>query len=174
MMLGWLRPVQVEGGAMAREADVRKAFEAILGRDLETDVGDEVLLREAVAVWTVIENDASITSREIGTTGSSTKACRGNVNALDVGGTARTTSNGTVKFRLSDFYCGTGGKYFLRPINFVGTCQSKAAVFLTSFQTLTASFDDVEITAFAWDANGKPQAVTFDWRCFVPYVNTVD
>ena len=81
---------------MPKEADVRKAFEAVVGRDLPADIGDEVVLRETTAVSTVVQ-DASITSREIGTTGSSSKACRSTA-AFDVGGTSRTAADGTAKF----------------------------------------------------------------------------
>jgi hypothetical protein len=108
-----------------------------------------------------------VTSREIGTTGDSTKRCR-REGALDVGGTSRTDANGTVEIRLTDYICQPPTPYeFFRPINFVATPQSRAPVFLTSVQTPTGG--DVAIMVFSWDANGSPlRNVSFDWRCFVP------
>lgn len=160
---------------MPEEAHVRKAFEAVLGEELPAEIGDEVVLRIPVAVTArTLTDRASVTSREIGTTGDSTKVCAPRA-ALDVGGTSRTAANGRVKFRLSDYHCLEAIVVF-NPVNFVATPQSKVPAFLTSVQTLTGSpFDDVSITVFSWDANGNPmQTVSFDWRCFVPFDRVVE
>ena len=158
---------------MPTEDEVRKALGVVLGRDLPAGIGDEVQAREHLAVW-VRENQAVVTSRDVGMTGGSSKTCGGDF-ALDVGGTSRTETDGKVKLNLSDFVCQPGHFQifqFGHPINLVATPQSDAPIFLTSRQTLivrNGAYTDVAITVFSWDANGSPvKDVSFDWRCFVP------
>lgn len=152
---------------MAEKRDIKKHFEAILGRQLDIDLDGEVVIRSPVGVNT-FEPDGSITSRDIGTTGASTKAC-GSARVLDVSGTARIGSDGTAKFVLSDFHCVEGSVYH-HPVNFVATPQSHSPVYLTSVQTLTSNRRDVTITVHAWDMNGTPAPnASFDWRCCVPF-----
>jgi hypothetical protein len=155
---------------MPTEAEIRKALGVVLGRDLTPETADQVVVREYVSVWTQ-ETEASVTSREIGTSGHSTNACRKQP-ALDVGGTSRTGADGKVTLDLSDYICEFSRDQhfeFSRPINFVATPRSKTPAFLTSMQTLTGGVADVAITVFSWDANGNPgKNVSFDWRCFVP------
>jgi hypothetical protein len=158
---------------MPKGADIRKAFETVLGRDLPTDIGDEVLLRDSVGSYTVVE-DALITSRDIDTTGDSSKSCGRISLAFEVKGGSQTAADGTATFSLSDFFC-PRTVTFGHPINFVATPRSRIPVFLTSLQRLTASRDDVTVTVFAWDANGDPLgSVAFYWRCFVPAFTFVE
>jgi hypothetical protein len=86
---------------------------------------------------------------------------------LDVGGHATTASNGQSLFRLSHFICPTG-MFFHVPINIVATAFSSTPCFLTVTHTILNHGADVEITVFAWDANGAPVPdILFDWRCLV-------
>jgi hypothetical protein len=166
---------------MPDERDLRAHFEAILGRGLVG--GEVVLLRERVALhaW---HRDAApsgqqsvfpggVTSREIGTTGSSTKGC-GKHDVLDVGGRSLTGRDGTVEFLLSDFYCPPRrGLALEEPVTIVATPQSETAVYLTTRRRLVGpsggSFNDVSIRVTAWDSDGNSAGpVSFDWRCFVP------
>jgi hypothetical protein len=167
--------------AMPDERDLRAHFEAILGRDL---VGGElVLLRERVALhaWHRDSPPSSqsafpggVTSREIGTTGSSTKGC-GKHDVLDVGGRSRTERDGKVEFLLSDFYCTSRREvvWLHEPVTVVATPQSETAVYLTTRRRLVGQSGepstDVAIQVFAWGSDGSPAGpVSFDWRCFVP------
>jgi hypothetical protein len=149
---------------MAKEADLRKHFEAILGQDTAADVLDEgVVVRTDVAAYSSIV-DGSVTSREIGTTGDSTKTCR-QAGLLDVSGLARTGADGTTKFVLSDFFCRAEGVAISYPVNFVATPRSRTPVFLTARRSLTADLD-LEIEVLTWDVTGSPAPnISFDWRC---------
>jgi hypothetical protein len=78
-----------------------------------------------------------------------------------------TGSNGKTTFKLTNFIC-TQRELFNNPINVVATPLSSKPFFLTVKQALLNNGANVEITVFAWDANGVPApGVTFNWRCRV-------
>jgi hypothetical protein len=166
---------------MTAKKDLKKQFELILGRPIDLDSDDPVVLRESVALSTYFPDEdiqSEITSREIGTTGDSTKRCRGN-SAVNVSGGASTGSNGIVEFLLSDFICNEDEFSFTAPINVVATPRGRIPVFLT----LTHSFitdgqnvaRDIKIKVFSWNANGNPAPnIGFDWQCVTPYTQSVD
>jgi hypothetical protein len=88
-------------------------------------------------------------------------------NAVDISGFTQTQANGQVVFRLSSFLCQVTQNFTL-PINVLATPISQKPVFLTVMHTLVNNGGDVEITVFAWDANGAPAPnVAFNWRCRV-------
>lgn len=151
---------------MAEEPSRQKDFERLIGHELE-DFPSEVLLRETLAYTHGHEADAM--SREIGTSGPSTRACT-RVLVDDVAGLAATDPTGTVKFLLKDYVCVEGGATtidFRYPIVFVATVIGNQPVILTSRQNL-AGEGDVEIEVFTWDANGaRKGSVPFGWRCMV-------
>lgn len=155
---------------MTKQRNLKKHFEAILGRELEAPEPGDVVLRDRIASYTAAEG--SITSREIGTTGDSTKACSA-ANLLDVSGVARTGEDGTAEFMLSDFFCEFLGKNrpsFQFPVNFVATPRSLTPVFVTGLARPTSGRKDVRIRVAAWAASGTPAPNTsLDWRCRVPY-----
>jgi hypothetical protein len=97
---------------------------------------------------------------------------------LDVNGVAQTGNGGTIRFRLKDYIC-FENLLFDTPINVVATPLAARPVFLTVKHSLvmdpvTDRGIDVEIEVFAWDANGAAASeVTLNWRCRVPYENTV-
>jgi len=159
---------------MTQQSDLTKHFEKILGRALDLGGSGEVVLRERVASYT--KDDGSTTSRDIGTTGNSTKAC-GAANLLDVGGTARTGQDGTTEFMLSEFFCHFSGRNSLSfefPANFVATPRSQSPVFLTALASPTSDRRDVGVRVATWAPNGSPAPNTsFDWRCRVPYETVI-
>lgn len=97
---------------------------------------------------------------------------------LDVNGVAQTGNGGTIRFRLKDYIC-FDSYLFDTPINVVATPLASQPVFLTVKHSLvvdpaTDQGIDVEIEVFAWDANGAAaKEVNLNWRCRVPYVDTV-
>jgi hypothetical protein len=147
---------------MPHEHDLSEHFAAILGKNPIDPTGGVIVLRETTGHYSFSEG--STTSREIGTTGVSTKAC-GAADLLDVCGVAATGSDGTVEFLLSDFFCADIG---IRPrVNFLATPLSSAPVFVTVQRTPLDR--DVRIKVFSWSADGKPApGIAFDWRCRVP------
>jgi hypothetical protein len=155
---------------MTKHYDLKKHFEAILGRELVGPENGEVVVRERIASYTT--DEGSTTSREIGATGDSTKACSA-AHLLDVSGVARTGEDGTTEFMLSEFFCDfTGGNIlsFQFPVNFVATPRSLTPVFVTALATPISDRTDVRIRVAAWNASGAPAPNTsFGWRCRVPY-----
>jgi hypothetical protein len=151
--------------------DLKKHFEAIVGREIALEEAGYVTLRDFVASYT--KHKGSYTSREIGTSGNSTKGC-GIADLLDVSGLARTGQDGAAEFLLSDFVCQVCRRNdalrFEFPVNLVATPRSRSAVFLTTLASPTADRSDVKIRATSWNADGSPASNTaFDWRCRVPY-----
>ena len=89
---------------------------------------------------------------------------------LDVSGVSGTEADGTRVFLLSDFVCFAPERNLAEPINVVATARSTTPFFVTTTQALVNNGTDVQITVFAWDAEGAAAPnVTFDWRCRVVY-----
>jgi hypothetical protein len=154
-----------------KECDLKKHFEAILGAEIELDFPGEILLRESVATYTEV-SDGRLTSREIGTTGNSTKACA-RARILDVSGRARTSDDGTAELMLSDFFCGS--RDFTAPAVFVATPRAQSPVFVTAQASLTGDRKDVRIKIATWKVSGSPAPnLSFNWMCRVPTIIVVD
>src|SRR5215211_4662415 len=148
---------------MATKRDIQEHLEAILGYKLPADAVERINFWQNVASSTVSE-DAVITSRNL--IAPRPNRCYGS-RLLDVSGIATTGSDGTTRFRLTDFICHTG-ENFGQPINVVATPLSSTACFVTVIHTLVDDGADVEIQVWSWDAGGAPApAVWFDWRCRV-------
>ena len=156
---------------MADKQNLKKSFEAILGQELPIDFAGEILLRERTGAYTLVPK-GMITSREIGTTGKSTRRCY-QWDIFDLSGASRTGNDGKIEFLLSDFFCEE--IEFDHPVNFLVTVRSNSPVFLTSLRSLTDDRRDVKITVFSWNSSGESAAnITFDWRCRVPYIPIID
>jgi hypothetical protein len=164
-----------------QERDLRRHFEAILGHELEDIFEGEIALRERIAVWSEKYDNGHITSREIGTTGQSTKAC-GNAGVFFIGGQTVTGSDGKVEFLLSDYHCffarETGSSNIATfPIIFVATPQSREPVFVTTRTTAVfkgGSFTDVKIEIYTWDHSGAPaKTKSVDWFCQLPFLSII-
>ncbi len=154
---------------MSTQQSVAKYFEAILGRDVSEQDDGVVLLRDTVAAYSPVQN-GSVTSREIGTTGDSTKAC-GDMRLLDVSGIARTDADGSIEFLLSDYLCGDWD--FRAPVNVVATPLSSSPVYVTINRRIISR--DIRIAVRSWDANGRPvPLVSFDWRCRAAWMPIIE
>lgn len=95
-------------------------------------------------------------------------------NLLDASGLVTTGANGQATFLLSNFVCLPLVRAFAAPINVLATARSSSPFFVTSTLTLVqdpnnpASNNDVQITLYAWDAQGAAApSVSIDWRCRV-------
>jgi hypothetical protein len=95
-------------------------------------------------------------------------------------------ADGKRVFLLSDFLCDAYNRRFgcVEPINVVATPRAERPVFLTMTyapvppEPEVTFIPDVQITVFAWKANGAPAPdVEFDWRCraagFIAYEEPV-
>lgn len=93
---------------------------------------------------------------------------------LDGSGVTASGANGQVTFLLSTFICLPLVRSLAEPVNIVATARSTSPFFVTMTHTMVVdpndaqSFNDVQFTAFVWDANGKPApGIPLDWRCRV-------
>ena len=150
-----------------KESDLKKHFESILGYKLQFP--DEVALRERISSYT--EQEGKATSRDIGTTGKSTKGCSDR-RILEVSGIARTGADGTVELMLSNFTCGSRGYEW--PAVVVATARAASPIILTAQASLTSNRTDVKIKVATWDASGSPISTTFNWMCQVPTTIIID
>lgn len=165
---------------MSNETDLRKHFEAIVGYELEGDLENDVALRDTVSVYYRTKTGYR-TSREIGTTGTSTKGC-GETGVLTIGGLVRTGADGTATRLLSDFHCESDEARrrelvdIVRPFVFVVTPRSHAPVFATCRSSLvqTNGFGDIRFEIATFNAGGDPAAgIAVAWHCLAAYEEVI-
>ncbi len=156
---------------MSRERGLEKHFEAILGRELVGPETGVVVVRTRVGLFT--REEGHTTSREIGTTGTSTKSCSP-AHVIDIDGIAQTDKTGKVQFSLSDFHCFSdhdNAVELQHPFTILLTPRTSAPVFATVTAERRNQGTDVTITIATWDANGAPAPhVLVNWRCRSAYI----
>jgi hypothetical protein len=147
---------------MPTKLENKKQMEAILGEKISDDAIQLIKTRVPVAIYT--KTPGITTHRH--QLAALPNVCYAN-DVMDVSGFAVTGNNGQRVFKLSEFIC-SSGKDYNHPINVVATPYSAKPFFLTVQHSLLNNGEDVEITVFAWDANGAPAPeVYFNWRCRV-------
>jgi hypothetical protein len=100
---------------------------------------------------------------------------------LDVSGVLSTRTDGKRVFMLSEVVCFDPIYVLAEPVNVVATPRAEKPFFLTTTHALVPiqmpnniTNTDVQITVFAWDANGRAAPdVVFDWRCRAVSLNIV-
>ncbi len=148
---------------MATKSDKKKQTEAVSDSKAGESAAAAVANFPAVALNTKMAGVTTKIHQLI-----KKKACHDS-HILDINGFAATAANGQKVFRLTDFMC-PQGEEFNSPINVVATPIGSKPFFLTVKAVLVNLGTDVEITVFAWDANGVPAPnVSFNWRCRVNY-----
>ena len=151
-------------------ASIKEQLEAIVGHKI--DASEQQLAKFSYPVglfsiwfgWTVSKSVFPFPR----------KICSWHSPVFDLGGVSSTLADGKRVFLLSDFFC----QMFIRPIGFVepvnvvATPRAERPVFLTMTYAPVPPdpqvpyIPDVQITVFAWGANGAPAPnVEFDWRC---------
>lgn len=142
-------------------------------------VPDDPEARDILIRWPIAAT-AQIDSGSKDTTGRVTiynmlgpKACVAR-SLLDISGVSRTSSAGTITFRLNDFLClrpGSPGRLFEAPINVVVTPRSEGPAILTARAEIAPNTEDVAITVWSWNlSDGSPQpGISFYWRCMAPF-----
>ena len=155
---------------MPEKEDIKKALDRLMGDEFTAEQLQAFQLFYKAASWNIEEG--SVTSKSFIV---ARKFCQPE-KLLDVGGYWWTGSTGTAKFLLKDFIC-LSQISFDYPINVVATPLGERPAFLTLKHNLVMSGTsaiDVEIEVFTWDANGAPlPKISFDWRCRVPYAETI-
>jgi hypothetical protein len=158
---------------MAEKKDIKKALDTLLGDEFTAEELQAIQLFLKVASWNRIE-EGFVTKTSPLIPG---KFCESQ-KLLDVSGVAATGTNGTVRFRLTQFICFDKAS-FEAPINMVATPLASKPVFLTLKHTLvmdpTNTFGiDVEFEVFTWDANGAAAPkIPFNWRCRVAFEDPI-
>jgi hypothetical protein len=154
-----------------KESELKKRTEELFGKELARDALERIKWAFPIAAYNYVTDSAYVTSRNVLLPG---KFCNPHP-LFDIGGVAATGNDGKRVFRLGEFACFPSWQEvqaitFDHPINVVATPLSSEPFFVTVRHALLPDSKDVEITVFAWDANGKTAAnVAFDWRCRVPY-----
>jgi hypothetical protein len=153
-----------------QQPDLKKHFEAILGREIvDLSEGEIIVLRELVGLYSTDQGEFS--SREIGTTGFSTKAC-GQAGLFSIGGITITGVDGKAEFLLSDYHChhNPGASEAIPPappVIFVATAQSDKPVFVTT-RTFIANLD-LRVEIYTWEPGGAPAGgQVVKWFCRFP------
>ncbi len=143
-------------------AEVKKQLEAIAGHAVDISPEQAISLWFPVGAYDYTDGNASWRSIII-----AGKRCN-TATLLDVSGVSSTGADGKRVFLLSDFVCFPLVRSLGDPTNVLATARATNAVFVTATHTLVNNNTDVQITVFAWNANGTPAAnITFDWRCRV-------
>jgi hypothetical protein len=163
---------------MAEATDLTGHFKAILGPDVAEELlGGEVAMREFTALSTLhVGPESQRTSREIGSTGSSSKACF-TTSFLSIAGHAVTKADGTIAFALRDFHC-LGGRFgFQHPVFVLATARRDAPVLVTVTTDLTIlnGETDVRVSLFSWAPDGAPAGrVLVNWYCRAATFKIID
>lgn len=158
---------------MPETKDIKKALDELLSDELTADELQNLRLFLKVAAWNQIE-DGRVTETSPLIPG---KFCKSQ-KLLEVSGVAATRADGTVRFRLKQYIC-LDLITFDYPINVVATPLASRPVFLTVRNSLvldpTNTFgEDVNIEVFTWDVNGAAAPrIAFNWRCRVPFAETI-
>ena len=150
---------------MASKTETKKEhIEGILGEQINAEALPLIQIFQDVAISTETPSRTTQRSLIIARPNRCTDS-----RVIDVSGFTQTQANGQVVFRLTSFLC-PAGEIFSLPINVVATPISPKPFFLTVMHALVNNGADVEITVFAWDANGAPApGVAFNWRCRVEH-----
>ena len=158
---------------MPEKEEIKKTLDSLLGKEFTAEQLQTLQLFFKVATWNRID-EAFVTQRSLILPRTFCNPWK----LLDVSGVAGTGTTGTVKFRLKDFIC-LSEISFDNPINVVARPLGARPAFLTLKHTLVMNTagtfaTDVEIEVFTWDAKGAPlPQIAFDWRCRVPFEETI-
>lgn len=163
---------------MATKADTKKHLEAILGHKLSDDEVRLIQVVFPVASHTLTADENTFTTLR-NLTFPQPNQCRPAF-LMDISGLATTDNDGKRVFKLSEFICFSSPRsnHFQQPINVVATPRSTTPCFLTVIHSPVnpdaLGTTDVEITVFAWDADGAAAPnISFDWRCRVDIPNII-
>ena len=147
----------------AEAAEVKKHLEALTGHKI--DVNEEQLLKLFYPVGNYLVEEGTTAWRSLLFPRMSCSPA----NLLDVTGLSATDATGVATFKLSSFMCPENIS-FVEPINVVATPRSTSPFFVTQTHELIENGNDIQITVYAWNANGAAAPnVSFDWRCQTPF-----
>jgi hypothetical protein len=155
----------------AETAELKKQIEIIIGQEIDPGVERTINLFHPVGSYALFYMDQSAQACWRRIYPFPSKDCS-IVRLLEATGVSSTLADGKRVFQVSDVVCPEGVLWsFGEPINVVATPLAESPIFLTMTYSLISqghpSFQpDVQMTVFAWNADGSPAPnVVFDWRC---------
>jgi hypothetical protein len=160
--------------ANIKAGDIKKQLEEIVGHRIDASAEQLKHLWFPVGSYdySALDEQAHSTWQSIFLPG---KNCN-EATLLDVSGVSYTLADGKRSFLISDVVCfdPVFPWALAEPVNVIATPRTEKPFFLTRTHALVASQsnNDLQITVFAWDANGNAAPnVVFDWRCRAVSVN---
>jgi hypothetical protein len=156
----------------AETAELKKQIETIIGQEVDPGVERTINLFHPAGSYALFFMDQSAQACWRRIFPFPSKDCS-IVRLLEAAGVSSTLADGKRVFQVSDVVCPEGVLWsFGEPINVVATPLAESPILLTMTYSLISqgpdpSFQpDVQMTVFAWNADGSPAPnVMFDWRC---------
>jgi hypothetical protein len=156
----------------AETAELKKHIETIVGHEIDPDVERLIEFSYPAGSYALFYMDQSAEACWRRIYPLPIKDCS-IVRLLEATGVSSTLADGKRVFQISDVVCPEGVLWsFGESINVVATPLAESLIFLTMTHSLISqgqdpSFQpDVQMTVFAWNADGFPAPnVVFDWRC---------
>jgi hypothetical protein len=156
----------------AETAERKKQIETIVGHDIDPNVERIINLFHPAGSYALFFMDQSAQACWRRIFPFPGKDCS-IVRLLEAAGVSSTLADGKRVFQVSDVVCPEGVLWsFGEPINVVATPLAESPILLTMTYSLISqgpdpSFQpDVQMTIFAWNADGSPAPnIMFDWRC---------
>ena len=158
-----------------KTAEIKKQIENILGHEIDPGPERTINLFHPAGSYTafgeVVPEGVHACWRRIYPFPN--KVCSARDPLLEATGVSSTLADGKRVFYVSDVVCPQGASFgFGEPVNVVATPLAASRTFLTVTYSLMPQgpepliYPDVQITVFAWNADGTPAPnVMFDWRC---------
>ena len=162
----------------AETAEIKKQIETIVGHEIDPGVERVVKFSHPLGSYAVLWMDESAQACFQSIFPVPGKDCS-IVQLLEATGVSSTLADGKRVLQVSDVVCPQGVSFgFGEPINVVATPLAESPIFLTmTYLQIPQGPDplihpDVQITVFAWNANGSPAPnVVFHWRCRAVWLN---
>ena len=162
----------------AKTAEIKKQIETIVGHEIDPGVERVIKFSYPLGSYAVLWMDESAQACFRSIFQGPSKDCS-IVRLLEATGVSSTLADGKRVFQVSDVVCPQGVSFgFGEPINVVATAFAGTPIFLTMTYSLIPQgpdpliHPDVQITVFAWNADGSPAPnVGFNWRCRAVWLN---
>ena len=156
----------------AEPAEIKKQIETIVGHEIDPGVERTINLFHPAGSYALFYMDQSAQACWRRIFPFPSKDCS-IVRLLEAAGVSSTLADGKRVFQVSDVVCPEGVVWgFGEPVNVIATPLAESRTFLTMTYSLIQQgpdpsiHPDIQITVFAWNANGAPAPdVGFDWRC---------
>ena len=152
----------------------KKQIEALTGKIVDLTPEQIIVLRFPIGMHDVSSGTVASTTIFV----PQRKSCASSP-LLDASGAVVTGASGNVTFLLSSKICLPVLRDLQEPVNLVATAHGATPIFVTTTHAFVAGDDiqgrnDLQITVFAWDANGNPAPnIVVHWRCRLVSISVI-